>query len=448
MTAAVSAGRGGFQNDKNLGRLRQMPGMGGRAGAEGAVDEDGIKAEALQQLEEGMRSSQGMDAGYMDLMKRRALLTQFGGEDAVASMDQAAAASDFSDSDDPDVEVNPAWRAAMGREDESIAKAVLEPLAVIDGSVNFSQDDDAEGPPFRQPRPVPGMLRAGEERRIPALREGPVKDIAPAFLDYLEHEAWIDRYRDGDSGGAFMDRTIAPWDEFCEEDAMYRNALTDDEYNIPEDYEEPVYVPDRIRSQIYFQWAHKGLSIGELAQRYKLRSERVAAFILFKRTEPEYVARGMANYDNDRLMEGLYGAEAQGKTPMQDWDGGGDDHDAGLDVALLRDAQLPDDCFPVMKFRGNRLRGAFPRHLKAKPAVKDRTHHSRYAIRDVSAGDGFAEQRRARHIVVDYDGERRPATKREELSQGTRLRRAYPRRIGYGKFNLPFEDAELDKPSW
>jgi hypothetical protein len=269
----------------------------------------------------------------------------------------------------------------------------------------------------------------------------------PEFLDYLEHEAWIDRYRDGDSGGAFMDRTIAPWDEFCEEDALYRNVLTDDEYNIPEDYEEPVYIPDRIRSQIYFQWAHKGLSVAELASKYKLRSERVAAFILFKRTEPEYVVKGMVNYDADKLMEGLYGAEAQGKKPMQDWDNGGDDFEAGLDVAVLKDAELPDDCFPVMKFKGNRLRGKFPTHAQPPIPIKERTHSSRYAIRDISSGDGFAEQRRARHIVVDYDGTRRPATKREELARGHRLRRAYPKRVGYGRQNLPFEDIELDAPA-
>ena len=448
--AAAGNSGDGFQHDESLGRLRNMPGMGGPVDEKKKKPEDLVHASAMEALEEGMRAAKGKDAGFMELAKRRALLKHF----AIAAGDMGAedeegeaqdGQEDHDSDEDPAVFEDPRWDAILeGNEDVGMTN-VFEPLSIIDGSINYSQDDDAEGPPFRQPRPTPGPLKAGAERRLSALRDSPIAKAAPAFLDYLEHEAWIDRYRDGDSGGAFMDRTIAPWDEFCEEDAFYRNVLTDDEYNVPEDYEEPVYVPDRIRSQIYFQWAYKGLSIGELAQRYKLRSERVAAFILFKRTEPEYLARGMANYDNDRLMEGLYGAEAQGKTPLKDWDGDGDDHDAGLDVALLRDAQVPEDCFPVMKFRGNRLRGAFPTHTRPPIPVKERKFHSRYAIRDVSSGDGFPEQRRARHIVVDYDGERRPATKREELARGNRLRRAYPKRVGYGKFNLPFEDIELDQ---
>jgi hypothetical protein len=431
-----------FRFSAGLGKLRSMPGMGGddwrapRGSGDGPRSRGRFQVgeEELKRMEEELNKMEGADEAEKRAIMRRTMLRALKknvgeGESEDEAFDQ--------DSDDP------RWQGIL--KDHPEGAQLRDVDAILTGDVNHSQDPDPGLPPYRQPRPLPTPLKAGAERRIKALREGPLAKLVPEFLDYLEHEAWIDRYRDGESGGAFLDRTIAPWDEFCEEDALYRNVLTDDEYNIPEDYEEPVYVPDRIRSQIYFQWAHKGLSIAELAQRYKLRSERVAAFILFKRSEPDYAARGMVNKDTDKLMEALYGAEAQGKTPMKDWDNGGDNHDQGLDVALLRDAQVPDDCFPVMKFRGNRLRGAFPLHAKPIPPRAERDHKSRFAIRDVSAGDGFPEQRRARHIVVDFDGTRRPATRREELSRGSRPRRAYTKRMGYGKYNLPFEDALLDR---
>lgn len=210
------------------------------------------------------------------------------------------------------------------------------------------------------------------------------------------------------------------------------------------DWEDPVYVPDRVRQQIYFLWAHKGMSIPELAQRFGIRTERISAFILLKRTEPEMAAKGMVSEEPDRIMEALYGPEAVGQTRPR-WNEK-DDFEQGLDVAVLKDAQLPEDCFPVMKFRGHRLRVAYPTPPVPLPPIDQRRHHSRFAIRDISAGDSGLRSALARHVVIDHDGTRRMATKREELYRAPRIRRAYVKRNGYGSGNLPVPDAELDKP--
>ena len=261
------------------------------------------------------------------------------------------------------------------------------------------------------------------------------------MIDMLEHEAYVNRFRDAESGGAFMDHEVALYDEWCEEDPFYNEYLTEDEYMWPDDWEDQPYVPDAVRQQIYFLWSYKKMDLPALAAKFKMRTERVAGIVALKRTEPEMIRQGMYTDKIDKAMTQLYADEKKAVDP--DWN---EEDSLGLNIAVLQDAQLPEDAVPKMRWKGNRLRVGIPMPARELPAKEERKFHSRFAIKSLSGREKGIHGALKRHVVVDFDGTRRTATKREELYRSNRVRRFLPRRTNYGSNNMPFPDEELDRP--
>jgi len=270
---------------------------------------------------------------------------------------------------------------------------------------------------------------------------------------------------------------IADFEEYSNEDSFYNEALSEDNLNVPEDYEQEPYVPAGIRQQIYFLWAYKHWGADRLSKRFRIAPERVSAIIALKRLEPEYISRGLHAPHLEQLFSDLYGSEYMERLRPGSWGRPGQSHrqsaghsmsnsefaaesaaaeergegppggyeaDMGwsLEGALLTDAQLPDDYFPKLRHRGNAIRmGARVPSGHVPPKKERGKHSSRYAFKDISAGDTGFQGAHQHHVVVDWDGTRRRATQREEIARSQRPRRHLVQRKGaVGVFFGEFEE--------
>lgn len=332
------------------------------------------------------------------------------------------------------------------------------------GQYEHAEEDD---PPFRQPRPFLKPIKNLKDRQIPALREHAASKAWGGLIDIIEHDMYHQKIADGDSGGAFHDFQVAPYDSECPETPFYNSYLTEDEFTDTGDYldgddgeldslqddagaRSPRFIPDRVRNAMYFLWSERGWGLPDIARRFKVSTARASFIINLKRTEPECIAQGTYSEDMDKAIEALADITA-------DYDQGSrdpeypEDMDAGLNVAFLKDAQLPDDVVPVKPWRGNALRlGLYIPPADAAPPKSERRHKHPFAIKDISPGQGTEIRLLPyafRHRVVDYDGTVRQASQVEEIRRTNRARRFFiSRKHGHGSNHMPFPDAAANMP--
>ena len=384
-----------------------------------------------------------------------------GGSMASASQSRPVSKVNFSDAagteepvsdntSQPELEPTYVAGAAADDGDETeLEEGFHQPIAPgrrRDGTYYQGQWGGQEGlePPFRQPRPYLKPIRDLKDRQIPALREHPIAKKAGAVIDLIEHEVYSERIGDGDSGGGFHDFTFAPWDDNTMEDPFYNGAITEDEYEYPSDHEQFVYVPQKVRRQIYYLWAKQGWDLPALGQKFKMRTERVSMIINMARSDAASEAAGLVTPELDKAMTMMF---ARGQERVdEDYV---PDHGHGLHGTLVKDAQLPEDAVPVMPWRGNVLKTGGHMPVPELPPKEERTFKSRLAIRDISAG-GKADPGLApfatKSRVFDYDGVRRPSTKLEDLFRAARPRKWVLSRSRGGANGLPFADEEMHKP--
>eukprot|EP01138_Halocafeteria_seosinensis_P000485 gb/GECG01000499.1/.p1 GENE.gb/GECG01000499.1/~~gb/GECG01000499.1/.p1 ORF type:complete len:506 (+),score=75.31 gb/GECG01000499.1/:1-1518(+) len=303
---------------------------------------------------------------------------------------------------------------------------------------------DLHDPPYRQPRPHMAPAQDPSEKHIPALREHPMSKQWGGLIDIIEHETYMSKLGDADSGGGFHDFAMAPYDSESLEDPFYNNFLTEDEYVWPSDYEPQPYIPDSVRQQIYFLWSSKGWSIPKLGSKFKMRTERVSFIINLKRTEPECIEEGKYADELDDAMTQMYGREYD----FGDKDYQSEDDDIGLNVNVLKDSQLPDDVVPKMPWKGNVLKTGTHLPPVELPPKEERTCKHRFAFKDISSGESMDSKFvpfSKKHLVVDHDGTRRVSTKKEDLYRSNRARRFIVKRDGSGSNNWPFPDEQADQ---
>lgn len=315
-------------------------------------------------------------------------------------------------------------------------------LGIDRGNYFHGQRENAvTGPPFRQPRPPLPVIRNPKDRQVPSIRNDPALAKAPMLIDVLEHEAYLNRFRDEESGGGFMDMEIAEFDEQCDEDAFYNEFVSEDDYFYPSDWEDPPHISDRVRQHMYYLWAYKHMNIPDIASRFGIRTERVSGIIALKHTEPAAVRQGMYS---PRLEAAVTKFHGEG-LPIADHLLR-PDHDLGVNVDLLRDTQLPDDVVPKMAWRGNALRlGAVPDEAELPPTDERRFRH-RFAFKNISGGDRGLDAVRTHFLVVDFDGTRRGATRMEDFRRSGRPRRYLVDRRRTGATGLPFAEDDANTP--
>lgn len=75
----------------------------------------------------------------------------------------------------------------------------------------------------------------------------------------------------------------------------------------------------------------------------------------------------------------------------------------GVNYNVLRDDQMPDDCYPVVRSSGNSFRSTLHLPVIAPPPRKERKHGSKFVFKDTS---GRTEDKRTDRqlLVSDYDG--------------------------------------------
>ena len=79
------------------------------------------------------------------------------------------------------------------------------------------------------------------------------------------------------------------------------------------------------------------------------------------------------------------------------------DFDLGVNYNVLRDDQMPDDCYPVIRRCGNTFRSSLHLPVVQPPPRAERLHKSKFVFKDTS---GRVEDKRTdrQMIVADYDG--------------------------------------------
>ena len=243
-------------------------------------------------------------------------------------------------------------------------------------------------------------------------------------MDVLEHEAYVDKVREGETDGFFFDETMAPGESDCDADPFGNGYLTEDEIHFGDDYKVQDYVPGELKQRIYFLYSQKGWDVKRLSQKFGLRTDRVSIIINMKDTEPEMVATGRYRDEADSLMTQMYAGRHEFNDPEPSTD-------QGIHVALLKDNQLPDDVHPVnpatMRGRVVRLPVATP--PLEQPAKADRKFNSKFAVLSIGAGGN----RRDKCIVVDYDGSVRQCSEQEHLYRSWTPKYTMPARAAANK---------------
>lgn len=258
------------------------------------------------------------------------------------------------------------------------------------------------------------------------------------LIDILEHNAYCDGQREEEPDGFFFDDTRPEYDSDCDGDPFSNGYLTEDEYEFPEDYKPAPYLPNRIVEQIWFLYSMRGYTVHQLSNRYRISSEKVSAILTMKKTEPAMVAAGMYStalepyilevYGNgpweaeaakgappasgpDAHVSGRPGAGAAGEG--ENW---GPDFDIGVNYNVMRDEQMPDDVYPVIRRGGNILRRGHSLAPRPQPARADRLHKSKFAFMDCSgARHNHRYKAELKMRVSDYDGTVRPASNMDLL---------------------------------
>lgn len=317
-------------------------------------------------------------------------------------------------------------------------------------------------------------------------------------MDNAEHEYWCDREReavldsyplDGDLSGqpslqelklqlakdfeADIEPELTPEEDAEADDPLYdpfsNNYLTEDELMFDESYKPNPYLPDKVKQMMYYLFTERGWSVQRISQRFGVRAARVAVIINMKRTEPEWIAKGMYDEEADRLLTEMYADLNDQGFDTDDWEldhhltpekraakeekrarqrrervgtsgiikriltdgpleeNWAPNYDLGVNVAILKDEQMPDDVLPrwAVPASAPRLRMRPP--VTPQPPREERGHSkSKWAILDTGCGPvsrKFIEKRDARRFgstggapgrrnrkaprrmrLVDYDG--------------------------------------------
>lgn len=304
------------------------------------------------------------------------------------------------------------------------------------------------------------------------------------MIDILEHAAYCDGQREEDPDGFFFDNTRPEYDSDCDGDPFSNGYLTEDEYEFPEEYAPQPYIPGRVGDAIYAQW-RGGVPLPELCRRFALPSARVTAIINLKTTEPGMKAAGMYDERLDAQLEDLYkgrfgapnwkkamaagpktasaiAAEASpgagagaGAVPAKRAGAkrdaaaaavavsSGEDFDAGVKYQLLPDDQVPDDAMPVARRVGTVLRVGHRLPIVPPPPKAQRTHDSKFVIRDTS-GRRNAKTVRNPVLTSDFSGAVRLASNVEAVYRSWETRYWAAERVK-GAAGYPFADEEADK---
>lgn len=344
-------------------------------------------------------------------------------------------------------------RAAGGAEQARRSISGTAPLAQAKADAEGSSDDADEvvrenggggfvkkgvrvGRPFLDPR---------APRRQASIRDDPRHAEWGGMIDILEHSAYCDGQREEDPDGFFFDETRAEYDSDCDGDPFSNGYLTEDEIEFTEDYVPGPYIPGRIVDQIWFLFSVRGYSVHQLSNRYRIASERVSAIIALKKTEPEMIATGRYSAAIDQHFVELYG-EGEWKAQAGSQENWAPDYDMGVNYNILRDDQMPDDVYPIIRRGGHVLRKGHVLPKLPQPARDDRLHKSRFAFTDTSAKAKNGMYGKALKIrVSDYNGEVRPASNMEALYRPTQSRYWGVEREK-GPNGLPFKEEDATAP--
>ena len=232
-------------------------------------------------------------------------------------------------------------------------------------------------------------------------------------------------------------------------DPFSNGYLTEDEIEFTEDYVPAPYIPGRVIDQIWFLFSVRGYTIHQLANRYRISSERVSAIVALKKTEPEMIATGRYSAAIDQHFVELYGegdwkAVAASPENQENW---APDFDMGVNYNILRDDQLPDDVYPVVRKGGNVLRRGHVLPKLAQPPREERLHKSRYSCTDISGNRKNGRHGKQLKVrVADYNGEVRPASNMEALYRPGQSRYWGIEREK-GPNGMPFKEEDAKAPA-
>lgn len=286
------------------------------------------------------------------------------------------------------------------------------------------------------------FLDASASRTQEGIRADPNNKNWGGLIDILEHSAYCDGQREEDEDGFFFDLTTPEYDSDCDGDPFSAGYLTEDEYEFPDSYTPSPFLPRRIVDQIYFLYQVRNIPISSLCSKYKMSSERICAIIKIKRSEPEMIATKRYQTVLDDLVQEIYRGGVRDSAEKQDFK---PDFDMGVNFHVMRDDQMPDDCYPVIRTQGNIMRQALTLPKLPPPERAARKHASKFVFKDVSGrSDNLRHDRPL--TVSDYDGSIRPATNQEALYRSWATRNFKLERVKT-KSGLPFTEDEAHKPA-
>lgn len=281
-------------------------------------------------------------------------------------------------------------------------------------------------------------------RMLEVVRNDPNNQLWGGMIDIIEHAAYCDGQREEDADGFFFDNTRPEYDSDCDGDPFSNGYLTEDEYELTENYKPMPYIPGRIMDQIYYLHTIKSWSIGRLSEKYSLAPERVSAIINLKTTEPQMKAIGAYDEKLDQQLSDLYAGRfgSRRKTDI-----GSNNTDIGGPTVILPDNMDPDEALPkhprahqlgTLKL-GNRL------SVKPVPMKKERTHGSKFIFLDTS-GRGKIGMGRNPSVTATWDGRVKFSTNEEVLYRSWTPRYWTLKKVSKGSTsNKPYADDDRDK---